>query len=194
MDVPQRVVVVVYDDSDTAMRAYEAVRELDHEGKVKIQDAAVVHAHDDGQVEVISTHRHAVKSAATAAFWGLLLGGALTLPVFGLVAAGGIVGLGARRSDRAKEGAFADKVRALLLPGKTALFVTGAIGTASPEEVIAVLAPFGGQLASQSSLLMHSEEMFRDALREVAAQQAAEEAAAAAATPAEGAEPGAPEA
>jgi uncharacterized membrane protein len=180
MDVPERVVVVVYDDGDTAMRAYDAVRALDHEGKVKIHDCAVVKAHDDGQVEVISTHRHAVKSAGKAAFWGLLLGGALSLPVLGLVVAGGVVGLGARRSDRGQEAAFADKVRAMLQPGKTALFITGTTGSAAPEEVIAVLAPFGGQLASQSSLLMHSEDLFRKALREVAAEQATEEASAAA--------------
>ena len=132
MEPPLRILVIVYPEHDTAVKAYDLVRQLDHEGKVKVQDAAVVVAHADGQLEVVSTHRHAVKSAGKAAFWGLLIGGALALPVVGLVLAGGAVGLGAHKSDRGKESAFAERVAALLKPGKTALFVTGTTGTATP--------------------------------------------------------------
>jgi len=185
MEPPLRVLVIVYPEHDTAVQAYDLVRGMDHEGKIKVQDAALVYAHDDGQLEVISTHRHAVKSAGKAAFWGLLIGGALALPVLGLVAAGGLVGLGRHKSDRGKEAAFADRVAAILTPGKTALFVTGTIGTAPPEEVIAVLAPLGGQLA-QSSLNSETETKLRHALRDVAKHEA-EAAATAAAGEAEAA-------
>ena len=178
MDEALRVLVIVYPDHDTAVSAFEAVQALDHEGKVKIHDAAVVTAHDDGQMEVVSTHRHAVKGAGKAAFWGLLIGGVLTLPVVGLVVAAGAYGFGRRKSDRGTEAAFADRVRAILVPGKTALFVTGWAGTATPEEVIAVLAPFGGEMA-QSSLLLASEDKLRHALRDVASHEAKDEAAAA---------------
>jgi uncharacterized membrane protein len=179
MEPPLRILVIVYPEHDTAVQAYDLVRGMDQEGKIKIQDAAIVVAHDDGQLEVVSTHRHAVKSAGKAAFWGLLIGGALALPVVGLVLAGGAVGLGARRSDRGKESAFADRVAAILTPGKTALFVTGTPGTATPDELIAVLAPLGGELA-QSSLLSETEEKLRHALRDVAKHEA--EAAAAGTT------------
>ena len=172
MDEALRVLVIVYPDHDTAVRAFEAVQALDREGKVKVHDAAVVTAQADGQMEVISTHRHAVKGAGKAAFWGLLIGGALALPVVGLVMAGGAYGLGTRKADRGKEAEFADRVRAILVPGKTALFVTGSIGTATPDEVIAVLVPFGGELA-QSSVLLASEDKMRRALREAAAGDAA---------------------
>jgi len=167
MEAPLRVLVIVYPEHDTAVKAYDEVRRLDHEGKVRIQDAAVVVANDYGQLEVVSTHRHAVKSAGKAAFWGLLIGGALALPVIGLVVAGGAIGLGAYKSDRGKEDEFADRVRLMLVPGRTALFVTGTAGTATPDEIIAVLAPFGGELA-QSSLLSETEEKMRHALRDVA--------------------------
>ena len=172
MDEELRVVVIVYPDHDTAMRVFEEVRRLDHEGKVKVHDAAVVTALDDGQMEVVSTHRHAVKGAGKAAFFGLLIGGALALPVVGLVLAGGAYGLGTRKADRGKEAEFADRVRAILVPGKTAVFITGNAGSATPDEVIAILAPFGGELA-QSSMLMASEEKMRRALREVAHEAAA---------------------
>ncbi len=179
MEPPLRILVIVYPEHDTAVKAYDLVRQLDHEGKVKVQDAAVVVAQADGQLEVVSTHRHAVKSAGKAAFWGLLIGGALALPVVGLVLAGGAYGLGAHKSDRGKESAFAERVAALLQPGKTALFVTGTTGTATPDELIALLAPLGGELA-QSSLLSETEDKLRHALRDVARAEAE-------AAPAEGA-------
>jgi uncharacterized membrane protein len=167
MEPPLRILVIVYPDHETAQQAYDEVRRLDREGRVRVQDAAVVQALDDGQLEVLSTHRHAVKSAGKAAFWGLVIGGVLAVPVLGLALAGGAVGLGAHRADRGKEGEFADRVRALLVPGRTALFVTGTAGTATPDEIIAILAPFGGELA-QSSLLAATEEKIRLALRDVA--------------------------
>jgi uncharacterized membrane protein len=171
MEPPLRILVIVYPEHATAVRAYDEVRRLDQEGKVKVQDAAVVVAREDGQLDVVSTHRHAVKSAGKAAFWGLLIGGALALPVVGLVLAGGAVGLGAQKSDRGKESAFADRVAAMLVPGTTALFVTGTVGTATPDELIAILAPLGGELA-QSSLLAETEDKLRHALRDVAEHEA----------------------
>lgn len=182
MDEALRVLVIVYPDHDVAMRVFEEVRRLDHEGKIKVHDAAVVKALDDGQMEVVSTHRHAAKGAGKAAFWGLLIGGALALPVVGLVMAGAAYGLGTHKTDRGKEAEFADRVRAILVPGKTAVFITGSAGTATPDEVIAVLAPFGGELA-QSSILLASEEKARRALREVARQTAAAGEAAPSAAP-----------
>jgi uncharacterized membrane protein len=183
MEPPQRVLVLVYPEHETAVRAYDLVRQLDHEGRVKVQDAAIVRCLDNGEVEVVSTHRHAVKSGAHAAFWGLLLGGFLALPVVGLVLAGATVAAGSHMSDRAKERAFGDRVRELLKPGHSAIFVTGTVGTASPEEVIAELAPLGGELA-QSSLLSESEDKLRHALRAAAEESAAAEASGG--TPAEG--------
>lgn len=180
MEAPQRILVMVYPDHDTEVRVFEKVQELDKSGRVKVQDAALVRARDDGELEVVSTHRHAVKSAGKAAFWGLVLGATLSLPVVGLVIAGGAVGLGARLSDRGKEAAFADRVRSMLRPGRSAVFVTGTTGTASPDEVIAELVPFGGELA-QSSLLAESEAKLERALREAA--EAAEAGATGAAEP-----------
>ncbi len=177
MEAPLRVVVIVYPEHETAMRAFAEVQRLDHEGKVKVHDAAVVKALEGGEMEVVSTHRHAVRGAGKAAFWGLVIGGVLAFPVVGLVMAGGAYGLGTRKSDRGKEAEFADRVRAILVPGKSALFISGSIGTATPDEVIATLAPFGGELA-QSSILLESEDKMRRALRDVSKEAAAAEEAA----------------
>jgi len=177
MEQPRRLMVIVYQEHETAVRAFEKVRELDREGRMHVEDAAVVQAHDDGRLEVVSTHRHAVKNAGKAAFWGLLLGGVMAVPVAGLLIAGGIVGLGSRMSDNAREKAFAERVSALLVPGRSGLFVTGTAGSASADELIAELAPLGGELA-QSSLLSETEEKLRRALREAGetAGDAAEDA------------------
>ena len=162
---PSRLFVLVYPEHATAELVYETVRAMDKDGRMKVQDAALVTADDQGDLTVISTHRHATKSFAKAAAGGLVIGAMLSLPVIGLVMAGGAVGLGAHRSDRGKEQEFADRVRAILKPNHSAVFVTGDPGTASPEEIVAELAPYGGELA-QSSILQATEDMVRKALRE----------------------------
>ncbi len=176
-EMPSRLFVLVYPDHATAETVYEKLKAMDHEGRVKLRDAALVDADAQGQLTVISTHRHATKSFAKAGLGGLLLGAALAVPVAGLVIAGGAVGLGAFKSDRGKEEEFADRVRAILKPNHSAVFATGDPGTATPDEMIAELAPFGGELA-QSSLLQATEDKMRHALRDVAEQDAAAEPAA----------------
>ena len=176
---PSRLFVLVYPEHSTAEQVFEKVREMDKDGRIKVHDAALVTADDQGDLTVISTHRHATKSFAKAAAGGLVIGAMLSLPVIGLVIAGGAVGLGAHKSDRGKEQEFADRVRAILKPNHSAVFVTGDPGTAAPEEIVAELAPYGGELA-QSSILQATEDMVRKALRE--ANKGAAEAANAEAT------------
>jgi len=169
---PSRLIVLVYPEHATAEVVYETIQAMDKDGRIKVRDAALVTADAQGELTVISTHRHATKSFAKAAAGGLLLGAALSIPIIGLVMAGGAVGIGAHKADRGKEQEFADRVRAILKPNHSAVFVTGDPGTATPDEMIAELAPHGGELA-QSSILLDSEEKMRRALREVAKQAGA---------------------
>lgn len=164
---PSRVLVLVYPEHATAEAVYERIQAMGQDGRIQVIDAALVTADEQGELTVVSTHRHATRSFARAAAGGLLIGAALSLPIIGLALAGGAVGAGAHRSDRGKEQEFADRVRAILKPGHSAVFVTGDPGTATADEVIAELAPFGGELA-QSSVLLATEEKMRRALREVA--------------------------
>lgn len=164
---PSRVVVLVYPEHATAELVYEKIKAMDKDGRIQVRDAALVTADAQGELAVISTHRHATRSFAKAAAGGLLIGAALSVPIVGLVLAGGAVGLGAHKSDRGKEQEFADRLRTILKPSHSAVLVTGDPGTATADEMIAELAPFGGELA-QSSILMESEEKMRRALRKVA--------------------------
>lgn len=173
-EMPSRLFVLVYPDHATAATVYELIKAADKDGRIVLRDAALVDADDQGELTVVSTHRHATKSLAKGAAGGLLLGAALAVPIVGLVIAGGAMGLGSYKSDRGKESEFADRVRAILRPGHTAVFVTGDPGTATPDEMIAALSPYGGELA-QSSLLQESEDKARRALREANRKRAAAE-------------------
>ena len=164
---PSRVLVLVYPEHATAEVVYEKIRAMDKDGRIKVVDAALVTADERGELTVISTHRHATKSFAKAAAGGLLIGAALSIPIIGLALAGGAVGIGAHKSDRGKEQEFADRLRTILKPSHSAVFVTGDPGTATADEMIAELAPYGGELA-QSSILLATEDKLRKALREVA--------------------------
>jgi uncharacterized membrane protein len=185
---PSRLVILVYPEHATAELVYEKIKAMDKDGRIQVCDAALVTADAQGELTVISTHRHATKSFAKAAAGGLLIGAALSIPIIGLVLAGGAVGLGAHRSDRGKEQEFADRLRAILKPDHSAVFVAGNPGTATPDEMIAELAPFGGELA-QSSILAETEQKMRRALREAAKE--ADAAPKAATAPAAEPEPGA---
>jgi uncharacterized membrane protein len=164
---PSRLFILVYPEHATAELVYEKIQAMDKDGRIQVRDAALVTADAQGEFTVVSTHRHATKSFAKAAAGGLLIGAALSVPIIGLALAGGAVGFGAHKADRGKEQEFADRVRAILKPSHSAVFVTGDPGTATPDEMIAELAPFGGELA-QSSILVETEEKMRRALREVA--------------------------
>ena len=180
---PSRVLVMVYPEHATAEAVYEKIQAMDKDGRIKVVDAALVTADEQGELTVVSTHRHATKSFARAAAGGLLIGAALSIPIIGLAMAGGAVGIGAHKSDRGKEQEFADRVRSILKPRHSAVFVTGDPGTATPEEIVAELAPYGGELA-QSSILQATEDMARKAIREANRAKAAAEGAASAAEPA----------
>lgn len=191
---PSRLFVLVYPQHATAEAVFEKIKAMDKEGKLHVADAALVTADEAGELTVMSTHRHATKSFAKAAAGGLVVGAVLSLPVIGLAIAGGAVGLGAFKSDRGKESEFADRVRAILRPGHSAVFVTGDPGTATPDEMIAELAPYGGELA-QSSILQATEDKVRRALREVKraeAEAAAEPAPGATGEPTGQSAPGVP--
>ena len=187
---PSRVLVLVYPEHATAEAVYGKIQAMDKDGRIKVVDAALVTADAQGELTVISTHRHATKSFAKAAAGGLLIGAALSLPIIGLALAGGAVGIGAHKSDRGKEQEFADRLRTILRPNHSAVFVTGDPGTATADEMIAELAPYGGELA-QSSILLATEDKLRRALREVAKEGDATGALETAAPAADEPEPGA---
>lgn len=173
---PSRLFVLVYPEHSTAAAVFEKLKAMDADGRIELVDAALVDADEAGELTVISTHRHATRSFARAAAGGLVLGAILSLPVVGLVVAGGAVGLGAFKSDRGKEGEFADRVRAVLKPGHSAVLATGDPGTATPDEMVAELAPFGGELA-QSSILQATEAKARKAIRDANRALAVDDAA-----------------
>jgi uncharacterized membrane protein len=175
---PSQLFIMVYPEHATAETVYKRIGEMDRDGRMKVDDRALVTADDQGDLTVVSSNRQAKEGFTKAAAGGLVIGAILSLPVVGYVFAAGPFGVGAHESDRAWEQEFANRVRAILKPNHSAVFVTGDPGTASAEEIVAELAPYGGELA-QSSILRATEDMVRKALREANEVMAAEAASAA---------------
>jgi uncharacterized membrane protein len=88
------VIVAAYDDVDTAVADYEAVKELYREVKTSHDfDAAVIAKDDEGKVRIVKKHEQPTRhGAAVGLGWGLAVGvvAAIFPPVgIGIATAGG---------------------------------------------------------------------------------------------------------
>lgn len=89
------LLVVVYDGKDTADRAFDATKELEEQGMLKVREAAVFTRNDQGKIKLKNKGYVAGwKGGAIGLGIGLLLGG----PIAG-AAIGGLIGF-ARGNDR----------------------------------------------------------------------------------------------
>lgn len=94
-DHPYDLAIAVYDGRGTADRAFDELKELENQGSLKIEEAAVFTRNERGKVKLDNKgFVGAWKGGAIGLGIGLLLGG----PVGGAVV-GGLIGFG-RSSDR----------------------------------------------------------------------------------------------
>ena len=117
------LIILGYEDHDSATRAYERVLELQRDFVVDLSGLAVVKVSDDGKQHVDTPGRIVGASAASGALWGMLFGLLFLVPVFGF-AMGGLMGaVSGRLSKSGIDRAFRDRVQAMLEPGKAAVVV-----------------------------------------------------------------------
>ncbi|MBV9006135.1 MAG: hypothetical protein JO181_15850, partial [Solirubrobacterales bacterium] len=68
------LIVIGYEDPQTARQAYEQVQRLQQDFIVELRGLAIVHVDTDGKTHVDTPQRIIGPSAATGALFGLLLG------------------------------------------------------------------------------------------------------------------------
>jgi uncharacterized membrane protein len=159
------VVVLTFDDPDEAGRLRQTLRALEGEGRLELDDAAVVVRDARGAVRVRGGSRRRGQAGAVR---GGLLGAVLfvLVPVAG-AAAGGAIGAagGALLGSRTGLGLdrrFLAEVQAALQPGTSALFLQ--LRSADVNEALGALRPFQGTVY-RTSLDADHEQALRQALR-----------------------------
>lgn len=147
------LIVIGYDDPETARRAYEQVITLQQDFVVELRGLAIVNVDADGKTHVDTPRRIVGTSAAFGAMWGLLLGILFFVP--GMVLLGGAIGaLMGKFSKSGVDAEFRDRVNHLLEPGHSAVVIMASKIT--EDKFAAAMQPFGGTILKTS--LSESDE------------------------------------
>jgi len=137
------LLVLTYDSENAAKGAREAVRSLQHQGLLTLEDAAVLTADANGKVHVHNELSRDLKiGAGVGALFGILL--TVFFPVFGLVAGAGGGALIGALLDRGVDKKFVEDVKGQMKPNTSAIFLV--VQHADINALRAALAPFHGTL------------------------------------------------
>jgi uncharacterized membrane protein len=158
-----QVVAITFDDEEQAGRALQSLRQLEQQGRLKLDDTAVVVKGKDGSVRTPNEVSGAPDAGAVLE--GVI--GALVAFLFPVAGAGSGVGLLGTASagvllNEGVDKDFVREVQAALRPGSSELFVVAR--EANVEALVAGLAPFRGTLR-QTNLRTDVEESLRRALQ-----------------------------
>jgi uncharacterized membrane protein len=154
------LIVVAFDGLEDARRAMKSVREVEREGRIHLEDTAIIERDPDGKAHV----RNEVSGATeTTAVIGALLGGVVgfAFPPAG-IALGALLGaaVGSLMATGVEK-KFVEDLKATLTPGRSALFLV--VDLDDVEALIAALRPFRGELI-QTTLPSDAEEELKQAL------------------------------
>lgn len=157
-----QLLVAVFDNPETAHEARSAVRDLERQLFVAVEDAAVISRDATGRTWLADEAEGDVKAGArVGALAGLLVG--VGVPFLGLAVGAGGGGLQARLAHRGLDEAFVRALEAELRPGTSALAIV--FLDANPAALRAALEPFRGR-AIQTRIDPELAEQLRDVLKQ----------------------------
>lgn len=121
---PRSLVVLGFDDQLAAQEMLTALTRMSSEGTLLLQDAVFVTKSQKGKVRVVQTMDPSTGQAAwSGAFWGLLFGIILFIPVIGMAIGAGTAALTAKLIDTGIDDKFVKQLRESIEPGKVYLAV-----------------------------------------------------------------------
>jgi uncharacterized membrane protein len=136
------LVAIGYPDETSALAAEKEAQHLADALIVQPDAVAAVVRHADGKYQVTTTH-HAVGSGATwGMFWGFFFGLLFFVPVLGMPMGAGLGALFGKLEQAGIDKEFQARMRELLGPGTSALFVV--LEEATEETALRALRRYGG--------------------------------------------------
>jgi len=155
------LVAIMFDGEDDAPAAMQAVRSLEHEDKIGLEDTAVVTKAADGKIHVKNELSSGTETGAAV---GAVLGGLLFMvfPIGAIVGGAVVGGLIGRAVAPGIDGAFVKQVEADLPAGGSAIFLL--VKDGDPGLLVAAMRDHKGRVV-QTSLDAEQEAALRDALR-----------------------------
>jgi uncharacterized membrane protein len=155
------LIAIGYADMATAPLAMEEVEKLSDDLLIQPDAVAVIIRDETGKFKTI-TNVHAVGAGASyGMFWGLLFGLLFFVPFLGMAFGAGLGALMSKVEKTGIDRAFQDRIRDLLKPGTSALFMI--MEKATPDRAVAALGQYGGTVI-KSSLSEEAEAKLQEAL------------------------------
>lgn len=155
------LIVVAYPDEYRAADVLAAVRRMQSEYLIDLEDAIVVTKNGAGKVRLHQSHDLTAEGAIGGAILGTLIGLFFLVPMVGTVVGAGIGALTGSLGDYGIDDSFARELSTQMTLGSSALFVLERHMTM--DKVIPLLSPFGGTVL-RTSLPNDLEGKLRDAL------------------------------
>lgn len=155
------LIAIGYDNERTAATAAVEARRLADDLVIEPDAIAVISRDKDGNFHVSTSHHAVGRGATWGLFWGMLFGLLFFVPVLGMAMGAGLGAILGKieKTDIDKE--FRDKVKDMLKPGTSALFLI--LEKATPDKAVKALSAFGGTVL-KSSLSERAESDLQEAL------------------------------
>lgn len=155
------LIVIGYDDEDTAAQAAQEVYRLSHDLIIEPEAVAVIVRDKDGKYKVTTNHHPVAEGATWGMLWGALFGLLFFVPVFGLAVGAAWGALFGAIEKAGVDKRFQNEVRDMVQPGTSALFLI--VDKVTPDKAIEALGKFGGRVL-KSSLSTDAERQLQEAL------------------------------
>lgn len=142
------LIIIGYDDQETATKAYDVVQDLQRDFVVNLAGLAVVKVDDKGKTHVDTPSKLVGASAANGAVWGLVFGLLFLVPGLGALAGAAFGGLFGKLAKSGVNEQFQRRVHEVVHPGTSAVVIMATKIT--EDKFNAALQPLGGTLLKTS--------------------------------------------
>jgi uncharacterized membrane protein len=160
------LIAIGYPDTVTAHAAADEAERLAEDLIIQPDAIAVIVRKPDGKYKVTTNHHVVGQGTTWGMFWGFLFGLLFFVPVLGMAVGAGMGALMGKITKSGINKEFESRVRDMLQPGTSALFLI--VEKVTPDKAVDALSRFGGTVL-KTSLSEEAEKELQEALHSDAA-------------------------
>jgi uncharacterized membrane protein len=166
LQVASTLAVIAYPNQSTAGEAAAALKRMQDELLIDLQDVAWVTKSQHGKMKLHEGTSLTGAGAAGGALWGFLLGLLFLVPLLGMAVGAATGALAGHLSDYGLDHEWLNEVASSIPPGGSALFVMAR--DTNQERVLPEMAKFGGTVL-KTNLTSEQQQALENALTPAAA-------------------------
>jgi uncharacterized membrane protein len=156
-----RFFAITYPSEDQAARVIKTLQRIQSAKLIDLEDAVYVTKNTQGRVKLHQARHTTKKGVVGGTLVGLVVGSILLTPIGGAAIGAASGALAAKTSDVGLEDQFIKELSEAMQPNSSAIFLL--VRSISRDEVLAELAPYGGQVL-QTSLSPEMQEKLQEVL------------------------------